>query len=103
MSLHVCVRAHACVRVCMCVCVGGGGGVRVCVYHRTLSEKVTIFTLLGVRANTVLPGAEEHGVQHCSLALFLIFSISADLRSYLRSIGSHESSVMYKVCTQNAL
>ena len=32
---------------------------------------------------TVLSGAEERGVQRCSLAPFLIFSIPADLRSYL--------------------
>ena len=35
--------------------------------------------------HTVLPGAEERGVQHHSLVSFLILLIPADLRSYLRS------------------
>ena len=35
--------------------------------------------------NTVLSGAEERGVQRHSLAPFLISSIPADLRSYMRS------------------
>ena len=34
---------------------------------------------------TVLPGAEELEAQRCSLAPVLIFSIPADLRSYLQS------------------
>ena len=38
-------------------------------------------------SNTVLSGAEERRVQRRSLAPFLIFSIPADLRSYLRSKG----------------
>ena len=47
---------------------------------------------------TVLPGAEECGGQHHSMVSFLILLIPADLRSYLRSTGGHES----KFCTQNA-
>ena len=39
----------------------------------------------GKKSPTVLPGTEERGVQHHSLASFLISSIPADLRSYLRS------------------
>ena len=58
--------------------------------------------LLVQRVRTVLPGAEERGVQHCSLVSFLIFLIPADLRSYLCSTGGHESSAMHKFCTQNA-
>ena len=52
---------------------------------------------------TVLPDAEERGVQHRSLASFLIFSIPADLRSYLCSIGGHESNATHRFCTLNAL
>ena len=51
---------------------------------------------------TVLPGAEERGVQHHSLVSSLILLIPADLRSYLRSTSGHESSAMHKFCTQNA-
>ena len=39
---------------------------------------------------------EERGVQHRSLVLILILLIPADLRSYLRSTGGHESSAMPK-------
>ena len=55
------------------------------------------------KATTVLLGAEECGVQHRSLASFLIFSIPADLCSYLRSIGSNERSATHKSCIQNAV
>ena len=43
---------------------------------------------------TVLSGAEERGVQHYSLAQFLIFLIPADLRSFLRS--KQLASMQYK-------
>ena len=43
---------------------------------------------------TALLCAEERGVQRCSLAPFLIFSIPADLRSYLRS--NQLASMQYK-------
>ena len=44
---------------------------------------------------TVLSGAEERGVQRRSLAPFLIFSIPADLRSFLRT--KWRPSMQYKV------
>ena len=50
--------------------------------------------------STVFLDAKERGVQHCSLASFLIFLIPANSRSYLHSIRSSET---YKFCTQNAL
>ena len=52
--------------------------------------------------STVLPGTVERGVQHRSLESFLILLIPADLRSYLRSTGGHESSAMHKFCAWNA-
>ena len=51
--------------------------------YQTVVETRTDNSRIGT--HTVLPGAEERGVQHHSLGLFLIFSILADLRSYLRS------------------
>ena len=44
--------------------------------------------------STVLSGAEERGVQRRSLAPYLIFSIPAELRSYLRTMW--RPSMQYK-------
>ena len=46
------------------------------------------------KCHTVLLGAKERGVERCSLVSFLIFSIPADLRSYLRS--NQLASMQYK-------
>ena len=46
---------------------------------------VQLVGVLTIMPTSVLSGDEEHGVQRCSLAPFLIFSIPADLHSYLQS------------------
>ena len=74
------------------------------IYLENLFTIPLIFVVVHVRywwrtvvLSTVLSGAEERGVQCRSRAPFLIFSIPADLRSYLRS--KRFASMKYKAQT----
>ena len=74
-----------------------------CVPPQYMYTNKSVCQVFFTDCSTVLPGAEECGVQHRSLASSLIFLTPAGLHSYLRSIGSQESSAMSKLYTQKAL